>query len=194
MRAKDIHAAVESSVGEPVSWPPINGALADYVLGTAPISCEWRGAGMCWLARVRSKTTWTNERIRSPPLKRLTAFADASLSARLRGNPHITRTYATRDSPQLSRRADGPLFARRLRSECASRSATVRHNTKCRRSDAEASEGATWLSCRKVRVPTERLEHSMLPAWAVCYHRRGKLQRSHNCVRAQGGPQSPYVV
>lgn len=33
MRAKDIHAAVEASVGEPISWSSIKGALADHTSG-----------------------------------------------------------------------------------------------------------------------------------------------------------------
>ncbi|MGH2852701.1 MAG: hypothetical protein ACRDLF_00710 [Solirubrobacteraceae bacterium] len=36
MRAKDIHAAVETALGEPVAWSSIKGALADNVAGTAP--------------------------------------------------------------------------------------------------------------------------------------------------------------
>lgn len=35
MRAKDIHAAVEALVGEPVSWSSIKGALADHVSGSS---------------------------------------------------------------------------------------------------------------------------------------------------------------
>jgi len=35
MRAKDIHAAVEASVGEPVSWSSIKGALADHASGSS---------------------------------------------------------------------------------------------------------------------------------------------------------------
>jgi hypothetical protein len=35
MRAKDIHAAVEALVGEPVAWSSIKGALADHVSGSA---------------------------------------------------------------------------------------------------------------------------------------------------------------
>ena len=33
MRAKDIHAAVEALVGEPVAWSSIKGALADHASG-----------------------------------------------------------------------------------------------------------------------------------------------------------------
>jgi hypothetical protein len=36
MRAKDIHAAVEASLGEPVSWSSIKGALADHASGPSP--------------------------------------------------------------------------------------------------------------------------------------------------------------
>jgi hypothetical protein len=35
MRAKDIHAAVEALLGEPVSWSSIKGALADNASGSA---------------------------------------------------------------------------------------------------------------------------------------------------------------
>lgn len=35
MRARDIHAAVEASVGEPVSWSSIKGALADHASGSS---------------------------------------------------------------------------------------------------------------------------------------------------------------
>jgi hypothetical protein len=35
MRVKDIHAAVEASVGEPVSWSSIKGALADHASGSS---------------------------------------------------------------------------------------------------------------------------------------------------------------
>jgi hypothetical protein len=35
MRAKDIHAAVEASVGGPVSWSSIKGALADHASGSS---------------------------------------------------------------------------------------------------------------------------------------------------------------
>jgi hypothetical protein len=35
MRAKDIHAAVEASVGERVSWSSIRGALADHASGSS---------------------------------------------------------------------------------------------------------------------------------------------------------------
>jgi hypothetical protein len=36
MRAKDIHAAIEASLGEPVSWSSIKGALADNSSGSSP--------------------------------------------------------------------------------------------------------------------------------------------------------------
>jgi hypothetical protein len=36
MRAKDIHTAVERSVGESVAWSSIKGALADNVSGPSP--------------------------------------------------------------------------------------------------------------------------------------------------------------
>jgi hypothetical protein len=36
MRAKDIHTAVEASLGEPVAWSSIRGALAANVSGTSP--------------------------------------------------------------------------------------------------------------------------------------------------------------
>lgn len=35
MRAKDIHAAVEASLGERVSWSSIKGALADHAAGSS---------------------------------------------------------------------------------------------------------------------------------------------------------------
>jgi hypothetical protein len=35
MRAKDIHAAVEASLGEPVAWSSIRGALASNVSGSS---------------------------------------------------------------------------------------------------------------------------------------------------------------
>jgi hypothetical protein len=119
--------------------------------------------------------------VRSLRLKRLTTFADGNVSTRVRDSP-ARDTHAELDSPQLSRRAGGPFVARRLRSKHASRDAIVTRDAKCRRSDAEASEGATSLSCRQVRVPIDRLEHPMLPAQAVCCYRRGKFQRSHNRV------------
>jgi hypothetical protein len=36
MRAKDIHAAVEALLGEPVLWSSVKGALADNVSGPSP--------------------------------------------------------------------------------------------------------------------------------------------------------------
>jgi hypothetical protein len=36
MRAKDIHAAVEASLGEPVLWASVKAALAANVSGTSP--------------------------------------------------------------------------------------------------------------------------------------------------------------
>jgi hypothetical protein len=35
MRAKDIHAAVEALLGEPVAWSSIKGALADHASGSS---------------------------------------------------------------------------------------------------------------------------------------------------------------
>jgi hypothetical protein len=36
MQAKDIHAAIEASLGEPVAWSSVKGALAGNVLGSSP--------------------------------------------------------------------------------------------------------------------------------------------------------------
>jgi hypothetical protein len=36
MRVKDIHAAVEASVGEPVPWSSVKTALASNVAGSSP--------------------------------------------------------------------------------------------------------------------------------------------------------------
>jgi len=36
MRAKDIHAAVEALIGEPVAWSSVKQALASHVSGPSP--------------------------------------------------------------------------------------------------------------------------------------------------------------
>lgn len=153
------------------------------------------GAAQTSGPRTGTRPQWTNEQDPVTTAKAVDDFRrwERTGRARLRGRS-AHDTHAKIDSPQLSRRVGGSFVARGLRSERASRSTIVRQDTKCRRSDVEASEGTTWLSCRQVRVPTDRLEHPMLPTRIVCCYRRGKFQRSHNCVWTQGRPQSPYVV
>lgn len=107
---------------------------------------------------------------------------------------HTTLIHATFDLPQISRHAGSLAFAGRLWGEFAGWVAAIRCDTKHRRSNAEARDGATWLSCRKVRVPNDRPEHAMLPTQAIHVPRHGQFQRSHHCVGAQAEPRAPYAV
>jgi hypothetical protein len=48
MRAREIHAAVETMLGEAVAWSSVKGALASNVSAPRRDSCGWQGGGMCW--------------------------------------------------------------------------------------------------------------------------------------------------
>jgi hypothetical protein len=81
MRAKDIHAAVEASVGGPVSWSSIKGALADHASGSSRQFVR--------IARGRYVLAWMSPRVRMRGLEPPPDCSDTDLNrARLPIPPH----------------------------------------------------------------------------------------------------------